>query len=97
MCIRDSLKSFLKEVTDANGEIILFIEELHTSVGAGASEGAVDAANLLKPALARGELRTLSLIHIWKTALSARNPAWVTELWRMEPSSPCPVLLGWKK
>ena len=44
MCIRDSLKSFLKEVTDSNGEIILFIDELHTIVGAGASEGAVDAS-----------------------------------------------------
>ncbi|MCB5931368.1 AAA family ATPase, partial [[Eubacterium] rectale] len=53
----ERLKSFLKEVTDSNGEIILFIDELHTIVGAGASEGAVDASNLLKPALARGELR----------------------------------------
>ena len=53
------MKSFLKEVTDSNGEIILFIDELHTIVGAGASEGAVDASNLLKPALARGELRTI--------------------------------------
>ena len=55
----ERLKSFLKEVTDSNGEIILFIDELHTIVGAGASEGAVDASNLLKPALARGELRTI--------------------------------------
>ena len=55
----DRLKSFLKEVTDSNGEIILFIDELHTLVGAGAAEGAVDAANLLKPQLARGELRTI--------------------------------------
>ncbi len=47
----------LKEVTDAQGQVILFIDELHTIVGAGAAEGAVDAANLLKPALARGELR----------------------------------------
>lgn len=55
----DRLKSFLKEVSESNGEIILFIDELHTIVGAGASEGAVDAANLLKPKLARGELRTV--------------------------------------
>jgi ATP-dependent Clp protease ATP-binding subunit ClpB len=55
----DRLKAFLKEVTDSDGEIILFIDELHTIVGAGASEGAVDASNLLKPQLARGELRTI--------------------------------------
>jgi len=55
----DRLKAFLKEVTDSNGEIVLFIDELHTIVGAGASEGAVDASNLLKPQLARGELRTI--------------------------------------
>ncbi len=55
----DRLKAFLKEVTDAEGAIILFIDELHTIVGAGASEGAVDASNLLKPKLARGELRTI--------------------------------------
>ena len=55
----DRLKAFLKEVTESQGEIILFIDELHTIVGAGASEGAVDASNLLKPQLARGELRTI--------------------------------------
>jgi len=53
----DRLKAFLKEVTEAAGAIILFIDELHTLVGAGAAEGAVDASNMLKPALARGELR----------------------------------------
>ncbi len=53
----DRLKAFLKEVSDAEGSIILFIDELHTLVGAGAAEGAVDASNMLKPALARGELR----------------------------------------
>jgi ATP-dependent Clp protease ATP-binding subunit ClpB len=53
----DRLKAVLKEVTDANGQIILFIDELHTLVGAGAAEGAMDASNMLKPALARGELR----------------------------------------
>lgn len=55
----DRLKALLKEVTSAGGEIVLFIDELHTLVGAGAAEGAVDAANLLKPALARGELRAI--------------------------------------
>ena len=53
----DRLKAVLKEVTDASGRIILFIDELHTLVGAGAAEGAMDASNMLKPALARGELR----------------------------------------
>ncbi len=55
----DRLKAVLKEISEANGEIILFIDELHTIVGAGAAEGAVDAANLLKPMLARGELRAV--------------------------------------
>jgi len=53
----DRLKAVLKEITDSEGAIILFIDELHTIVGAGAAEGAMDAGNLLKPALARGELR----------------------------------------
>jgi ATP-dependent Clp protease ATP-binding subunit ClpB len=53
----DRLKSVLREVEEADGQIILFIDELHTIVGAGAAEGAADAANMLKPALARGELR----------------------------------------
>ena len=55
----DRLKAFLKELTEAEGKIILFIDELHTIVGAGASEGAVDASNLLKPQLARGELHAI--------------------------------------
>jgi ATP-dependent Clp protease ATP-binding subunit ClpB len=55
----DRLKAFLKEVTDSEGQIILFIDELHTIVGAGAAEGSVDASNMLKPMLARGELRTI--------------------------------------
>jgi ATP-dependent Clp protease ATP-binding subunit ClpB len=53
----DRLKAVLREITESQGEIICFIDELHTLVGAGAAEGAVDAANMLKPALARGELR----------------------------------------
>ncbi len=55
----ERLKAVLKEVIHSNGEIILFIDELHTLVGAGASEGAMDASNMLKPALARGELRVI--------------------------------------
>jgi len=55
----DRLKAVLKEIEDSQGQIILFIDELHTLVGAGASEGAIDASNMLKPALARGELRAI--------------------------------------
>ncbi len=55
----ECLKSAIKEVTNANGQIILFIDEIHTLVGAGGGEGAMDAANILKPALARGELRAI--------------------------------------
>ena len=55
----DRLKSVIKEVTSADGEIVLFIDEIHTLVGAGGGEGAMDAANILKPALARGELRAI--------------------------------------
>jgi ATP-dependent Clp protease ATP-binding subunit ClpB len=55
----ERLKAVLKEVTDANGQVILFIDELHTVVGAGAAEGSMDASNMLKPMLARGELHTV--------------------------------------
>jgi ATP-dependent Clp protease ATP-binding subunit ClpB len=55
----ERLKAVLKEIADADGQVILFMDELHTIVGAGAAEGAVDAANLLKPMLARGELRAV--------------------------------------
>jgi ATP-dependent Clp protease ATP-binding subunit ClpB len=55
----DRLKAVLKEVEESNGQIILFIDELHTLVGAGAAEGSIDASNMLKPALARGELRAI--------------------------------------
>lgn len=55
----ERLKAVIKEITDAQGEIILFIDEIHTLIGAGGSEGAMDAANLLKPALARGELHAI--------------------------------------
>src|ERR1700736_49074 len=55
----DRLKAVLKEIEGSNGQVVLFIDELHTLIGAGAAEGAIDAANLLKPALARGELRAI--------------------------------------
>src|SRR5271155_620501 len=55
----DRLKAVLKEIEESNGQVILFIDELHTLVGAGASEGSMDASNMLKPALARGELRAI--------------------------------------
>ena len=55
----ERLKAVLKEITDAQGQVILFIDELHTVVGAGAAEGSMDASNMLKPMLARGELHTV--------------------------------------
>ena len=55
----ERLKAVLKEIVDAEGKIILFIDELHTVVGAGAAEGSMDASNMLKPMLARGELHTI--------------------------------------
>src|SRR5690606_41242493 len=55
----ERLKSVVKEVTSSDGNIILFIDEIHTLVGAGGGDGAMDAANILKPALARGELRAI--------------------------------------
>ena len=55
----ERLKAVLKEITDAAGEVITFIDELHTIVGAGAAEGAMDAGNMIKPMLARGELRMI--------------------------------------
>lgn len=53
------MKAVIKEVTSSDGNLVLFIDEIHTLVGAGAGEGAMDAANILKPALARGELRAI--------------------------------------
>jgi len=76
----ERLKAVVKEIIDSNGEIICFIDELHTLVGAGSAEGAIDAANLLKPALARGELRCIGATtlneyrkHIEKDAALARR------------------------
>jgi len=76
----DRLKAVVKEIIESNGEIICFIDELHTLVGAGSAEGAIDAANLLKPALARGELRCIGATtiteykkHVEKDAALARR------------------------
>jgi len=76
----DRLKAVVKEIIDSNGEIICFIDEMHTIVGAGSAEGAIDAANLLKPALARGELRCIGATtlteykkHVEKDAALARR------------------------
>jgi len=76
----DRLKAVLKEITQSNGEIICFIDELHTLVGAGGAEGSIDAANMLKPALARGELRCIGATtlseyrkHVEKDAALARR------------------------
>ncbi len=67
----DRLKALLREVTEAEGQVVLFIDELHTLVGAGAAEGAVDASNMLKPALARGELRCIgaTTLHEYKKTI----------------------------
>jgi ATP-dependent Clp protease ATP-binding subunit ClpB len=58
----ERIKSLLNEISSSNGEIILFIDEMHLLLGAGKAEGSADAANLLKPQLARGELRCIGLI-----------------------------------
>src|SRR5712672_1018489 len=84
----DRLKAVLKEIESSNGQVVLFIDELHTLVGAGAAEGAMDASNLLKPALARGELRAIGATtldeyrkHIEKDAALERRfqPVMVSE------------------
>ena len=84
----DRLKAVLKEIEESSGEVILFIDELHTLVGAGAAEGAIDASNMLKPALARGELRCIGATtlneykkHIEKDAALERRfqPVYVGE------------------
>src|SRR5262249_37359395 len=99
----DRLKAVLREITESEGEIICFIDELHTLVGAGAAEGAMDAANMLKPALARGELRCVGATtlddyrkHIEKgRALGRRSQAaMVTERWGEDTMS---VLRGLKE
>ena len=94
----ERLKTTIEEVQKAQGEIILFIDELHTVVGAGAAQGAVDASNMLKPALARGELRcigattwtntgsTSKRTAHWSAAL--RRSTWTSRRWRT-PSGSC--------
>ncbi len=86
----DRLKAILKEVRESDGEIVLFIDELHTIIGAGAAEGAVDASNMLKPALARGELRCVGATtlneykkYIEKDAALERR---FQQVWVSEPS-----------
>ena len=81
----DRLKAVLKEIENAQGQIILFIDELHTLVGAGAAEGAIDASNMLKPALARGEL-TERVAHV------VLGPQ--TELFGVELACPRHVISG---
>ena len=99
----ERFKAVLKEVTESNGKIILFIDELHTIVGAGSSEGAVDASNMLKPALARGELHTIGATtlkeyqkHIEKDAAFERRfqPVLVTE---PNPDDAIAILRGIKE
>ena len=94
----DRLKAVLREVAEANGEVILFIDELHTIVGAGAAEGAADAANMLKPALARGELRCVGATtldeyrkHVEKDAAwsAASSPSWWASPTSRTPSRSC--------
>src|SRR3989454_6763348 len=86
--LEDRLRAVLREITESDGEIVLFIDELHTVVGAGAADGAIDAANMLKPMLARGELRTIGATtldeyrrHIEKDAALERRfqPVYVDE------------------
>ena len=73
----ERLKAVLKEITDSEGEVITFIDELHTIVGAGAAEGAMDAGNMIKPMLARGELRSSGPPPSTSTAsTSRRTPPW---------------------
>src|SRR5512141_2854638 len=57
--VGEGMRAVLKEITDSDGEVVTFIDELHTIVGAGAAEGSVDAGNMIKPMLARGELRLI--------------------------------------
>ena len=99
----DRLKAILKEIKESNGEIILFIDEIHTLVGAGAAEGAMDAANILKPSLARGELHCIGATtldeykkHIEKDAALERRfqPVYIKE---PSPEDTVSILRGLKE
>jgi ATP-dependent Clp protease ATP-binding subunit ClpB len=74
----ERLKAVLKEVQDAEGQIILFIDEMHTLIGAGAAEGSMDASNMLKPLLARGELHAIGATTLDESTASTseRTPPW---------------------
>ncbi len=99
----ERLKAVLKEITDSAGEVILFIDELHTVVGAGAAEGAMDASNMLKPMLARGSC-TRSARPRWTSIAStsrrtrrsnaASSPSWSRSRRSRTPSRSCAV---WKE
>jgi ATP-dependent Clp protease ATP-binding subunit ClpA len=78
----ERLKAVLKEVQDAEGQIILFIDEMHTLVGAGAAEGAMDASNMLKPMLARGELHAIGRRRWMSTANTSKK----TRRWNADSS-----------
>src|SRR6266542_418992 len=81
----DRLKAVLKEIEGSNGQVILFIDELHTLVGEGAAEGAIDAANLLKPALARGELRAIGATTLDEYRKHIEKDAALERRWRAGP------------
>ena len=94
----DRLKAVLKEISEAEGQIILFIDELHTLVGAGAAEGSMDASNMLKPALARGELRAIGATTLNEyskyigripRSSAASSRSWSTSLRSKTPSRFC--------
>ena len=94
----ERLKAVLKEITESAGEIILFVDEMHTVVGAGAAEGAMDAGNMLKPMLARGELHMIGATtldeyrkHVEKDPASSAASSlcwWRSRAWRI-PSRSC--------
>ena len=84
----ERLKSVVKEVISSDGEILLFIDEIHTLVGAGKSDGAMDAANILKPALARGELRAIGATTLDEfQKYFETDPAWFERALREPPQS----------
>jgi ATP-dependent Clp protease ATP-binding subunit ClpB len=84
----ERLKAVLKEITESEGRIVLFIDELHTVVGAGAAEGAMDASQMLKPMLARGELHTIGSTNTASTSRKMRRSSGVSSrCWSANPRS----------